>query len=108
MFIILENQSLGEKEKKLLFHRKSTFDTELYKTTSEILTRVQKDGVAALEAFSLKYDQVELKNFIVSKEEIASEAKKLEPRLKKAFKQAYLNIKKFHVVQRENLRPRLI
>ena len=85
MFIILEYNSLGTEEKNLLVKRKSSQNETVFQDVQEIIQRVRTDGMAALEAYSIKFDKVEIKNFIVPKEAIDEGAKKLEPRIKKAF-----------------------
>ena len=106
MLLILEYNSLGEEEKKLLIKRKSHFDIEIYKNVLDIIERVNTDGIPAIDAFSKKFDNVELENYIVNKNEFKEYSSKLEPSLRKAFKKSYTNIKEFHKAQLLNLKSR--
>ncbi len=70
----------------------------------EIFDAIKKNAEKALRSYTLKFDQVEIKNFEVSKQEMALAKKRLPLALKKAIEQAYKNIFKFHVEQKEQIK----
>lgn len=65
-----------------------------------IIAEVKKNGDAALRQFSKDFDQVDLADFEVSVEEIASAAGQVSEDLKEAIAVAAGNIRKFHESQK--------
>ena len=78
--------------------------TTSYKENEEIVSKIFKDvetmGDKALTKYTLKYDNVLIKNFLVSETEILNSVDKLDSELKKAITVAYNNIHKFHSAQK--------
>ncbi len=66
-----------------------------------ILTTVAKTGDKALKAYSKKFDQVALKDLLVSEEEIESAFANCDAKLKAAIELAKKNIETFHKTQKE-------
>jgi len=75
-----------------------------YKENEEIVSKIFKDvetmGDEALTKYTLKYDNVLIKNFLVSETEILNSVDKVDSELKKAITVAYNNIHKFHSAQK--------
>ena len=57
-------------------------------------------GDEALTKYTLKYDNVLIKNFLVSETEISNSVNKVDSELKRAITVAYNNIHKFHSAQK--------
>ncbi|HRH12177.1 MAG TPA: histidinol dehydrogenase, partial [Bacteroidia bacterium] len=93
----------SEKELQSALKRPIINDQDLEKSVSEILNAVRKDGDKAVKKFALKFDAVNLKNTLASKEEIIKAIEVVSPELKKAMKVAYNNIYKFHEAQKEKV-----
>lgn len=93
----------SEKELQSALQRPIINDQDLEKSVSEILNAVKKDRDKAVKKFALKFDAVNLKNTLVSKEEIMKAIEVVSPELKKAMKVAYNNIYKFHEAQKEKV-----
>jgi len=93
----------SEKELQSALQRPIINDQDLEKSVSEILNAVKKDGDKAVKKFALKFDAVNLKNMLVSNEEIMKAIEFVSPDLKKAMKVAYNNIYKFHEAQKEKV-----
>lgn len=68
-----------------------------------ILKKVRKKGDKALRKFALEYDQVELKELMVSRKEIEEAQQQVSDELKEAIALAKSNIEKFHEKQKEEL-----
>ena len=68
-----------------------------------ILKKVRKKGDKALRKFALEYDQVELKDLLVSKREIEEAQEQVSDELKEAIAVAKSNIERFHEKQKEGL-----
>ena len=78
--------------------------TSSYNENEEIVSEIFKDvetmGDEALTKYTLKYDNVLIKNFLVSETEILNSVDKVDSELKKAITVAYNNIHKFHSAQK--------
>lgn len=75
-----------------------------YNENEEIVSKIFKDvetmGDKALIKYTLKYDNVSIKDFLVSEIEISNSIDKVDSELKKAITVAYNNIHKFHSAQK--------
>ena len=75
-----------------------------YNENEEIVSKIFKDvetmGDKALIKYTLKYDNVSIKDFLVSEIEISNSIGKVDSELKKAITVAYNNIHKFHSAQK--------
>ena len=80
--------------------------TSSYNENEEIVSEIFKDvetmGDEALTKYTLKYDNVLIKNFLVSETEISNSVENVDSKLKKAITVAYNNIHKFHSAQKSN------
>lgn len=73
---------------------------EIEKQVQPILKAVQKEGDAALRAFSLQFDRADIDSFLVSEEEFEEAEKLVAPELKESISIAIQNITKFHAAQK--------
>lgn len=76
-------------------------DTKIDQAVLEIIADVNKNGDAALTAYSAKFDCVNLDHFLVSKEEIDEAEKLVDSLFLTAIQRAKENITQFHEVQKE-------
>lgn len=72
---------------------------EIEKIVKPIMRKVERLGDKALKKFALEYDHVEIKNLLVSREEIKASYELLDDELKAAIQTAKDNIEKFHLAQ---------
>jgi histidinol dehydrogenase len=69
---------------------------ELFPLVKEVFEKVSKDGEKAVSHYTLKFDNVEISDFLVSEEEISLAEETLDKSLKKSIRKAANNIEKFH------------
>ncbi|WP_394991093.1 histidinol dehydrogenase [Emticicia sp.] len=74
---------------------------EIEQKVLPILQKVKQEGDSALREFSLKFDKLEINDFRVSQAEIDDAENHLSDELKVAIQQAYENIHKFHLAQKQ-------
>src|SRR5512147_1266283 len=72
---------------------------DILTSTREIVETVRRDGDAALRAFTLKFDKVELHDLHVSKEEFAAARRSLNAQQIGAIERAIENVRAFHKAQ---------
>ncbi|SMD46164.1 histidinol dehydrogenase [Aquiflexum balticum DSM 16537] len=94
---IIYNPTKAEWTKELKRPVQKTKDIE--KIVKPIMQKVKRLGDKALKKFALEYDHVQLKNLLVSMEEIFIAREKIDPKLKEAIQLAKQNIEKFHEAQ---------
>ena len=83
-----------------------TFEQEeLEHGVKTILDNVKVDGDKALFSYTEKYDSVILKELIVSEKEIQQAQCAVSNELKLAIQEAKNNIQKFHLSQKEEIKP---
>jgi histidinol dehydrogenase len=82
-----------------LVQRNTDAGNTIRETVESIINEVKTNGDAALKAFALKFDKVELSSLYIEKEEIAKLAAAIEAPVKQAIETAYNNIEKFHRTQ---------
>ena len=83
-----------------LLQRPTLEKKDLRNTVQEIFLKVKKEGDSALKEFSEKFDQVNIENLLVSKEELEFSINEVSDELKSAINQAKKNIYKFHLAQK--------
>jgi histidinol dehydrogenase len=91
------NPTKSEWKKALKRPVQKTKDIE--KIVKPIMRKVKRLGDKALIKFALEYDHVQVKNLLVSPEEVKQAKDKVSPELKKAIILAKSNIEKFHEAQ---------
>lgn len=72
---------------------------EIEKIVKPIMQKVKRQGDKALKKFALEYDHVEIRQLLVTKEEIQAAKAEVPETLKLAILQAKSNIEKFHQAQ---------
>ncbi|PSL07826.1 histidinol dehydrogenase [Cecembia rubra] len=72
---------------------------DIEKIVKPILRKVKRSGDKALKKFALEYDHVQIKNLLVTSEEVMKSKDLIDPQLKKAILVAKGNIEKFHAAQ---------
>ena len=82
-----------------LLERPYVDNSTVLATVQGVLEDVRRGGDEALRGFARKFDGVDLRELLVSAEEIEAAAQKLPEDLKAAIRQAGENIKAFHAVQ---------
>jgi histidinol dehydrogenase len=93
----ISNPTQQEWGKKLKRPVQKTKDIE--KIVKPIMRKVKRLGDKALRKFALEYDHVQIKNLLVSIEEVKRARDIVDPKLKEAIIQAKENIEKFHEAQ---------
>ncbi len=68
-------------------------------TVREIVDMVRKDGDDALRELAKKFDKVELKGLMVTREEIEEAYEKVDPEVVEELENAAFNIQRFHQMQ---------
>lgn len=94
---VLTNPSKSEWKKELA--RPVQKMKEIQKIVKPIMRKVKRQGDKSLKKFALEYDHVEIKDLLVSREEIKASYDKVDEALKQAIKTAKGNIEKFHQAQ---------
>src|SRR5690242_17574111 len=72
---------------------------DILNTTREIIETVRREGDAALRAYTLKFDKVELRELAVSKDEFAAARRTLTAQQIGAIERAIENVRAFHKAQ---------
>jgi len=90
---------LSERQLLSLTKRPAINFTKTFKIVKPILDDVKSNGLKAALNYAEKFDELDSKNFIVTKDEIEKAKKNLSPKVKKAIDDAYKNIRKFHLKQ---------
>lgn len=93
----LINPTKEEWGKKLKRPVQKTKDIE--KIVKPIMRKVKRTGDKALRKFAMEYDHVQIKNLLVSIEEVKKARETVDSGLKEAIIQAKENIEKFHEAQ---------
>lgn len=84
-----------------LCERPSFEQNQLEQVVQEVIENVRQNGDKALSDYSLKFDGIELNQFLVSENEIELAVKNVNADLKNAIQLAKSNIEKFHLSQVE-------
>lgn len=82
-----------------ILQRPALDSSALWSTVEQVIDRVRTEGDAALKAFTLQYDKVELNAIEVSRTEIEAASAFVSHHLKQAIEMARRNITKFHSEQ---------
>lgn len=94
---VLNWPTLGESQKKLALARpKQLNDPALFADVQAIIARVQKQGDAALLAYSKQFDRVSLSQLAVTEAEFAQAENVLPAEVKAALEQAKSRIMRWH------------
>lgn len=90
----LSSQQLGA-----LVRRPAIDFDKVNTSVGKIINKIKTDGDSAVISYTEQFDQVKIQNIKVDDREISNAETALEPEVKKALKQAYRNIRKFHKAQ---------
>ena len=90
---------LSEKQLLDLTKRPAIDFNEAFKIVKPILDEVKSSGLEAALKYAKKFDGLDSKNFIVTKDEIKKAKENLPVEVKRAIDTAYSNIRKFHLKQ---------
>lgn len=96
---ILNLKYLSQQEIQTLCLRQLEDDGSIKARVSDIVNQVKQDGDAALKAFSLQFDKVDLTRLYLDKTELSQIAARIPDDVKAAIDTAYRNIKRFHEAQ---------
>jgi histidinol dehydrogenase len=88
---------------KELLKRPAINNVSLESTVSNVLADVKQNGDNAVRKYTLQFDQVELKDTLVSPQEFAEAEAAVSAELKEAIALAKSNIEKFHEAQKEKI-----
>ncbi|MBD8487478.1 histidinol dehydrogenase [Echinicola sp. CAU 1574] len=94
---VITNPSKSEWKKELA--RPVQKMKEIQKIVKPIMRKVNRQGDKALKKFALEYDHVEIKELLVSREEVNESYEQVDQKLKDAILLAKDNIEKFHKAQ---------
>ncbi len=94
-------QSLSETQQDSILERPAiTEGANITAAVSEVISKVRKEGDAALLELTEKFDRVQPESIRVSTQEIDEASARLSEKMKNALEQAYENIAKFHKAQK--------
>jgi histidinol dehydrogenase len=85
--------------------KRPAFDSiSLEGVVSTVLNDVRQSGDEAVKKYTLQFDKVIIENTLVNKGEFVAAEKNISDELKAAIQLAKLNIEKFHIVQKEEVK----
>ena len=79
-------------------------NSSLEKSVKKILQKVKEKGDKAVIKFTRQFDEVKLKNSTITSHEIMAAEVLLSDALKQAIQQAKINIERFHISQKEEVK----
>lgn len=89
-----------KKENRIELLKRSQIDSNsVLETVQDIVSDVKNNQDNALRSYTKKFDGVDLKEFLVSDNEVNESLSKIDPELTSSIKKAASNIKKFHQAQ---------
>lgn len=97
---VLKLESLDAATKDQLLNRPSFLDDEVKAAVSKVIDEVKCNGDAALEAFTQKFDQVQIEALRVSNDSFQPAFEQTESKLQSALTQAKSQLERFHEKQR--------
>jgi len=86
---------------KTILGRNESFDEQYLETVLSIISRIRKEGDAALVELTQKFDRFDCKKMEITRSEMEKAYKALDPALKKSLGKARDNIVSFHEKQLE-------
>ncbi|WP_343187995.1 histidinol dehydrogenase [Buchnera aphidicola] len=95
-------ESLSQNKKKKILERPILSQQKnLKKNVSKILKDVLENGDFALKKYTKKFDNVQLKNFYVSKDKLENFTQKIDSKLKQSILLSKKNLEIFHQAQKQ-------
>jgi len=80
--------------------RPSEDNSDKVKVVREVMSKIQKQGDAAIRTYTNQFDHVDMADFTVTSDQINAAIRKINPELKNAIRIAARNIDAFHVAQK--------
>ena len=99
MLKIYELNSLSESEVETLCIRNADTNNLVHDAVKDIISEVRTHGDSALRAFARQFDQVDIEQLWIGKNELEELAASVPDFQKKALDIAYTNIRNFHLAQ---------
>jgi histidinol dehydrogenase len=93
-------KNLSPSDYKTVLQRPALDTTILFDSVKNILTDIKENGDKAVKNYALKFDKLDLSDFLVSEKEIQDAENQLDTQLKKAILVAKSNIERFHEKQK--------
>jgi histidinol dehydrogenase len=93
-------KNLSPSDYKTVLQRPALDTTILFDSVKNILTDIKNNGDKAVKNYALKFDKLDLTDFLVSEKEIQDAENQLDTQLKKAILVAKSNIERFHEKQK--------
>jgi histidinol dehydrogenase len=93
-------KNLSPSDYKTVLQRPALDTTILFDSVKNILTDIKENGDKAVKNYALKFDKLDLNDFLVSEKEIQDAENQLDTQLKKAILIAKSNIERFHEKQK--------
>jgi histidinol dehydrogenase len=93
-------KNLSPSDYKTVLQRPALDTTILFDSIKNILTDIKENGDKAVKNYALKFDKLDLNDFLVSEKEIQDAENQLDTQLKKAILVAKSNIERFHEKQK--------
>jgi histidinol dehydrogenase len=93
-------KNLNPSDYKTVLQRPALDTTILFDSVKNILTDIKENGDKAVKNYALKFDKLDLTDFLVSEKEIQDAENQLDTQLKKAILVAKSNIERFHEKQK--------
>jgi histidinol dehydrogenase len=93
-------KNLSPSDYKTVLQRPALDTTILFDSVKNILTDIKENGDKAVKNYALKFDKLDLTDFLVSEKEIQDAENQLDTQLKKAILVAKSNIERFHEKQK--------
>ena len=101
MIPVVPYASRNEQISRIL-DRRATFSNEIDQVVAEVLQQVRSRGDAALHEYTLAFDKVQLRRFLVSKDLLQHALDAMDPALRAIVETAEANIRTFHEHQLQN------
>jgi histidinol dehydrogenase len=93
-------KNLSPSDYKTVLQRPALDTIILFDSVKNILTDIKENGDKAVKNYALKFDKLDLTDFLVSEKEIQDAENQLDTQLKKAILVAKSNIERFHEKQK--------
>jgi histidinol dehydrogenase len=93
-------KNISPSDYKTVLQRPALDTTILFDSVKNILSDIKQNGDTAVKSYALKFDKLNLTDFLVSEKEMQDAENQLDTQLKKAILTAKSNIERFHEKQK--------
>jgi histidinol dehydrogenase len=93
-------KNLSPSDYRTVLQRPALDTTILFDSVRNILSDIKENGDKAVKSYALKFDKLDINNFLVSEKEIQDAENQLDTQLKQAILVAKSNIERFHEKQK--------